>query len=267
MKKTIRFHADDYGWDNAANAGILRCVENGLLDGVSIMSTHTKLHDLVKIKETASSTSLGLHFTLSKGNPMEVSNTVFLNERGELHSSYYLSYLVFIGKIKKQDIQKEFLFQLHRLYDAGIRPTYLDSHQHIHALPFINKLLPELIEGTGIQYIRYVNPFSIHDFRRVILKTMNYLNQVKNTVHWGSEVLITETLSDRLVIEDMDSLFLKLSKSHYQTFEFMWHPATKNREDSFINRINELHLLIHTPWEELLSKYKINRPRFNITSS
>ncbi|MFN8416855.1 MAG: ChbG/HpnK family deacetylase [Cytophagaceae bacterium] len=259
MKKTIRFHADDYGWDTFANEGILECVEKGLLDGVSIMSTHSDEDDLIKIKKAASGISLGLHFTLSKGSPIEISNPKFLNQRGQLHSSYHLCYLVLNGKVKKEEIKTEFLFQLHRLYDVGIQPAYLDSHQHIHAFPFIHQLLPELIKGTSIKYVRQVNPFSLHDFRRVILKSMYLKNHLYDNSELGSEVLITETLSKQFKVENIEPLLLNLSRRSYKSIEFMWHPATQNRTDSFMNRTNDLNLLLNTPWNELFVKYKMER--------
>jgi predicted glycoside hydrolase/deacetylase ChbG (UPF0249 family) len=39
------------------------------------------------------------------------------------------------GKFGLREVRREMETQITRVLDAGVRPTHLDSHQHIHLLP------------------------------------------------------------------------------------------------------------------------------------
>lgn len=51
-------------------------------------------------------------------------------------------------------IQLELEAQLSRAMDCGIKPTHVDSHQHLHILPQMPRLIAKVAQRFGIRKIR-----------------------------------------------------------------------------------------------------------------
>ncbi|MCU0416567.1 MAG: ChbG/HpnK family deacetylase [Cytophagaceae bacterium] len=254
MKK-IRFHADDYGWDTGATEGIQQCLENGLLDGVSIMSTHADNASLFYLQRFQESVDLGLHFTLSNAAPIDVADPIFLADDQQLLSTPNLLKKIILNEISFASIQKEFLYQLHRLHDFSIYPVYLDSHHHVHAFPPLFKRVQQLIEGTSIQYIRCCRPLHWHDTRRVLLQLFQWMQAPSNT--YRSDVLITDSISGETSTAFAEKMVKDFACSRCSSAEWMWHPGSTERSQSILHRQKELQLLLQTPWKTLFEKYEI----------
>jgi predicted glycoside hydrolase/deacetylase ChbG (UPF0249 family) len=59
------------------------------------------------------------------------------------------------GKISLGEVERELDAQISKVLDYGIRVSHLDSHQHIHMLPGIRKVVGELAGKYSISAIRY----------------------------------------------------------------------------------------------------------------
>ncbi|HMF77552.1 MAG TPA: ChbG/HpnK family deacetylase, partial [Bryobacteraceae bacterium] len=57
-------------------------------------------------------------------------------------------------RISSGDVEREFRAQIEKCLNAGLRPTHLDSHQHVHALPSLFRLVIDLAREYGIAGIR-----------------------------------------------------------------------------------------------------------------
>ena len=60
----------------------------------------------------------------------------------------------YTGSIKKNELVKELETQIEKVLIAGIKPTHIDSHQHMHVLPGIAGIVVRLCEKYGIKKIR-----------------------------------------------------------------------------------------------------------------
>src|SRR5207247_10820614 len=58
------------------------------------------------------------------------------------------------GRIRLAEIERELTAQVHRLVEAGLRPTHLDSHKHVHAYPPVFAIVARLARPFGIQTVR-----------------------------------------------------------------------------------------------------------------
>ena len=69
------------------------------------------------------------------------------------------------GKITEDEIEAEYGAQIERVLAAGIRPTHLDSHCHLHGFSRAGKVLHRLGRKHGIPWARRPEVSGLEDFR------------------------------------------------------------------------------------------------------
>jgi len=100
---------------------------------------------------------VGIHLCLVDQFPASdpVHIPTLVNAEGRLFPSYGLFVRhFFLGKIDLADIRRELEAQISTAIEGGITPTHLDSHQHLHLLPRIGRLVFDLSRKYGIKRIR-----------------------------------------------------------------------------------------------------------------
>ena len=90
--------------------------------------------------------NIGVHFVLVE----EKSITGI--ELPKNHKSFFLKYI--LGIISKKDIESELKAQVNKIISAGVRPVFINSHQHLHLLPGIMDMVIEIAKENNITYIR-----------------------------------------------------------------------------------------------------------------
>jgi predicted glycoside hydrolase/deacetylase ChbG (UPF0249 family) len=54
-----------------------------------------------------------------------------------------------------EEVERELRAQIRRAREAGLRPSHLDSHQHVHMLPRVALLVARLASENGVRAVRY----------------------------------------------------------------------------------------------------------------
>lgn len=103
---------------------------------------------------------LGIHLTLVEERPLlpphEIPSLVDSEGRFLRHADrFVLRYLA--GRIDPKDVRRELAEQCRKVFSAGLSPTHLDSHQHLHLLPGLLEVVAELSREFGIPAIRLVH--------------------------------------------------------------------------------------------------------------
>lgn len=131
--KGITLCADDYGYSEAVNAGILDLIEKKRLNATSCMTNMPFFEAGVPaLKALRSQAEIGLHFNLTEGKPLSGLPALHF---GPLSQLLLFSHLRLLKKIA---IQREFEAQLDAFEKAfGCTPDFIDGHQHVHHLPVI----------------------------------------------------------------------------------------------------------------------------------
>ena len=156
MRRLI-VNADDFGLHAAVNRGILAAHTEGIVSSTSLMAGGAALDDAVRIAKQCPQLGVGVHLTLVGARPVlpvaEVSS--LLDEAGDFYGSYPLFIKRFLrGKIRLAEVERELAAQIDRVRMAGIQPSHLDSHQHLHVLPGIGGLVLDLARRFSIRAIR-----------------------------------------------------------------------------------------------------------------
>lgn len=155
--KRIIINADDFGRHELINLAVERAFNTGCLKSATLMAGGIAFNDAVKLAQRLSGLGVGIHFTLANGNPVLPPKEIpsLVTEEGIFHADYitflkrYLS-----GKISLAEVRSELAAQLDKVRRAGLTPTHVDSHQHLHHVPGIVEIVLDLAEAAGIKSMR-----------------------------------------------------------------------------------------------------------------
>ena len=157
MKRLI-VNADDFGIHVAVNRGIAAGYNVGVITSTSLMAGGDAFADAVRIAGECPGLGLGVHLTLVGGGqsvlaPQSIPS--LLDEAGRFlpsHPAFFARYLA--GRINLSEVERELTAQVEKICEAGIVPTHLDSHQHLHVLPGIFAVAAKLASRFNIRAIR-----------------------------------------------------------------------------------------------------------------
>lgn len=149
MKRLI-VNADDFGFTNDVNEGIIEAHHRGILTAATIMATGGAFQQAVVLAKESPELDVGVHLTLigtrSLSDPAHaLPNTI----RG-------LVTAIALGHI---DLYRELEMQLLRVVSAGIIPTHFDTHKHTHLHPRVLDAVALLAAKYGVRWIR--RPFDL----------------------------------------------------------------------------------------------------------
>lgn len=243
----IYFCADDYGISEHSNTRIEECIENGVLNKISVFPnvdiSHLKEHLLGRNVE------LSLHLNLIEGFPLSKKEDISLliTKNGAFKYSFIgLFFKSIFGNrrlLKKQlysEIKAQISFWKKQVGDET--PILLDSHQHTHMIPLIFKTLLDVIkdENIAVEYIRipaepilpYIKSpslycsFSLSGFiKQWLLKFLNLFNKKEfKKANIASAAFIGIMFSGH-VTEDKLYKLLPLYKKHNKNIEICFHPG------------------------------------------
>ena len=132
-------HADDFGLHPALNEGVERAHREGVVSSASLMPLGPAYEDALRRMSAMPGLDLGLHFTL-------VGLPGFPTTLGAFLSGYAR------GAWPARRVADALRAQLDAL--RGLPASHLDSHQHLHALPGIMRVVCPLAAEHGIRAIR-----------------------------------------------------------------------------------------------------------------
>ncbi len=157
MQRTLIVNADDFGLSPAINRGIVEAHQQGIVTSCSLVASGRAFADAVDLAKANPSLDIGIHLTLVEEravlDPHKIPSLV--DESGDFPAhavDFSKKYL--LRRIRSKEIRKELEAQIRKLLDQGIRISHLDSHQHLHILPGIFKLVAQLAKSYQIPIIR-----------------------------------------------------------------------------------------------------------------
>ena len=156
MKRLI-VNADDFGLHAAVNRGIRDAHSGGIVTSTSLMAGGAAFDEAVAIARDCPELGVGVHLTLVGARPVAPMPAVASLVDGE--GKFCESYPVFLrrylqGTVRRDEVERELTAQIEKVTRAGIRPTHLDSHQHLHVVPGISGMVLDLARRFTIPAVR-----------------------------------------------------------------------------------------------------------------
>jgi len=156
MKRLI-VNADDFGLAESVNDAIIATHDFGILTSASLLANGSAFGHAVAASLEFPGLSLGVHLNLSSGTP--VLDPALVPTLVNRHGDFYMNPLSLgIGllrrRIRLEHIRAECRAQVIKIFDAGVTPTHLDGHLHVHVLPQIAPLVIDIAREFRIRCIR-----------------------------------------------------------------------------------------------------------------
>ena len=240
VRPVLVVNAEDYGMHHDINRGVRYCVENGLVNSVSIAVNGPAFDEkeadaLLILKKRFPDLSIGVHLMLTEGVPLTTSATSWPRDIFPLHA-FNLAGELIRCRIRPDDVRKEWEEQISKLGSYGIHPDHLDSHQHVHLFPGLwhcarSLALKHHIPRIRTSYHSVIRALNTGDPRFVLFQILAFLRHVQ-TPHairtFG--VLSSCRFTAHSVLADVAA-----STSRKKKIEIMVHPAfsTENLQKTF----------------------------------
>jgi len=182
MKKLI-VTADDFGLTHSINEGILMAAREGIVTNINLIPTGDAANDAVAVIKYDKIPEIGVHLALTETRP--VTNTRLISsivddDGAFLKSRFKFLKKLFSGHIDIEHVKIELKSQVDKAANSGARITNLSSHEHLHMIPEIFKILADLAKEYGIHYVRVLKqepiipPFSLNKlFRSAVVGYFN----------------------------------------------------------------------------------------------
>jgi len=141
--KFLITNADDFGFTRDVNEGIVHAYRQGILTATTLMATGAAFDHAVALARENPELDIGVHLVLvgSPGYPASVSG------------------LLKAIALRRISIREKLVGQVHRILEAGLRPTHLDTHKHTHLLPPVLDVVAGISEEFRIAWVR--RPFDL----------------------------------------------------------------------------------------------------------
>jgi predicted glycoside hydrolase/deacetylase ChbG (UPF0249 family) len=227
--KTI-VNADDFGYDMTINKAILGSFRGSLITRTSLLVNMSGFEYAIQMARTYPYLSgrIGLHVNLTEGYPLSAPIRAcrrFCDGSGQF--IYKRQAPVFFLSRKEQDaVYQEMEAQIEKAIRAGIRPSHLDSHHHVHTEWAILRLLIRLGREYDVRNIRLARNMG----RQRRLLRMVYKFILNSYLKHSPGILVTDYFGDMddfvLLMEDRDP--------KNKSIEIMVHPKF-NEQDELVD--------------------------------
>lgn len=112
------------------------------------MTTMPAFQEAVEIAKQSPDLGIGIHLTLTAGRPLLENAGTITDEHGNFLSQAALSKS--LDTIDLDEVGKEFTAQIEKALAAGLRPTHLDGHHHVHLWGEIRQVTAALCKKYGL---------------------------------------------------------------------------------------------------------------------
>jgi len=237
-------NADDYGYFPNVSRGILKSATDGIVTATGVLSNTTWFDEHAAWLRDHETLDVGIHLNLTTQRPLSMQMTKKLSRwGGGFPGKYAVIGAVLSGAIKLEDIKSEWAKQIERCLVSGLRPRFLNSHEHVHMLPPLLSLTRTLARQYAIPHVRFTTSAPGWTSQRgalvrgAIMKTLATINRRDKDL----------PAPDFLGIEQSGKLnlsYLKRKISKLQPggiYELMCHPGHRNEEHAIDPRISRYH--------------------------
>lgn len=160
-------NADDLGLSLGVDRAIFEGHDRGIVTSASLMATGASFEHAVAGLRTRPRLGCGVHLVLHDEKPVldPARIPTLVGPDGRLKPLREALRGLLFGASDAAEIEAEYAAQIQRARDAGIRPSHLDSHCHLHAFPAVGPIVHRLGERFGIPCARQPEAGSWSDYR------------------------------------------------------------------------------------------------------
>lgn len=147
MSKLI-VNADDFGYSEAVNYGIISAHRNGIVTSTTMMANMPGFDHAVNLLKENKDLGCGVHMTLSCNKPLNDNLKSLVDENGMFYRRINEEVL---NKIDLDELYYEFCSQIDKVKNAGIEITHLDSHHHVHTILYFKEVIKAIMDKYNLK--------------------------------------------------------------------------------------------------------------------
>jgi predicted glycoside hydrolase/deacetylase ChbG (UPF0249 family) len=155
--RNLIVNADDLGWAEGVNRGIAEAHRNGIVTSATLLANGAAFASAVELVKATPALGVGVHLNLNDGKPVSPPERVrsIVNDRGEfVGGPEALLLRIARRNLRLKEVEIEWESQIQKVVKAGIQPTHLDGHKHVHMLPGMFEIALRLAKRNGIAAVR-----------------------------------------------------------------------------------------------------------------
>ena len=156
MKQLI-VNADDFGLTKRVSEAIVEAHRHGIVTSTTLMANGAAFEAATALSRQMPRLGIGVHLNLSEGIPVSPAPSIpsLLNARGRLHlTPGRLWKAIAMRRVCLADVETELRGQIAKIRRAGIRPTHLDGHKHVHIVPGVSDIVVRLAQEFSVSSVR-----------------------------------------------------------------------------------------------------------------
>ncbi|WP_347905380.1 ChbG/HpnK family deacetylase [Pseudomonas purpurea] len=153
MPHHVIVNADDFGLSPSENAVILRAFQAGVISSATAMANMPAFEAACALaQQPLLKGRVGLHFNLTYGRPLSqaiVQRRTFCNSQGEFDLNLP-RHRLWLSRADSEAVRQELSAQWQHCLDHGMRPSHLDSHQHVHNIWPVGEIVARFAARQGV---------------------------------------------------------------------------------------------------------------------
>lgn len=135
----VVINADDFGYGHQVNAAIFEAIHRKCISSATIMANAPAVSEALMMAAHLPEVSFGIHLNLTEFAPLlpaeEMKSAGLLDAQGNFLGNAFRQLRPSPRLLKA--CYQELNQQLLSLHEQGLRPSHLDSHHHIHTIPWL----------------------------------------------------------------------------------------------------------------------------------
>lgn len=153
MPRQVIVNADDFGLSPCENAVILGAFQAGVISSATAMANMPAFEAAcVMARHPLLKDRIGLHFNLTYGRPLSqgiLGRSTFCDRQGEFDLNLP-RHSLWLNRLDREAVMDELQAQWQRCLDNGVRPSHIDSHQHVHNIWPIGEIVARFAARQGV---------------------------------------------------------------------------------------------------------------------
>jgi chitin disaccharide deacetylase len=149
-------NADDFGLSESTNKGILDAHLHGIVTGSGLLLNMPALSDAVDRARRNPGLDTGIHINLTWGRPIRAPGRIptLVGKDGRFAGTRALIFSLLAGRVKASHLEEEVRAQIEKFLGTGLTPYHMDTHQHLHAIPSVMRVLVKMTSEYAIPCLR-----------------------------------------------------------------------------------------------------------------
>lgn len=155
MNPLLILNADDLGISEPVNLSIFELIDEGRITSATILANGPAFEQAIREAKKRPRAGYGVHLNASEFEPLTGPKGLepLLNEAGEFVGGAQ-AIAARLDRELTGRLAREWIAQVERVRAAGIEPTHLDSHHHLHTYPNYLRSLIVVARTTGVRKLR-----------------------------------------------------------------------------------------------------------------